>query len=196
MPVNNMPTMNPNQMGANPMGANSMNSNPMNANPMNANPMNSNPSSMNSLGQIAQMGGNPNSHMNMNMSSPNGDIYNRPENSSPSIPVNSPTMGPNGNRVPGSASPHMGMNSPNMAMNQMNVNSINNMNAPPMMGGPMPPNQNPHAMKNNGQMCAPMNNPMANMMPQQGSMPPNRMNMANGNHPNQMNPNMMSMQCM
>lgn len=60
----------------------------------------------------------------------------------------------------GSSSPHLGMNSPNLApnpgarMGNSPLNAMNNMNAP--MGSPI--NQNPHVMKNNGQMCSPMNN--------------------------------------
>lgn len=64
----------------------------------------------------------------------------------------------------GSSSPHLGMNSPNLVPNpnarlgnspMNNLNAINNMNAP-SMGSPI--NQNPHVMKNNGQMCPPLNN--------------------------------------
>lgn len=64
----------------------------------------------------------------------------------------------------GSSSPHLGMNSPNLATNPgarlgssplNNLNAMNNMNAP-SMGSPI--NQNPHLMKNNGQMCPSMNN--------------------------------------
>lgn len=64
----------------------------------------------------------------------------------------------------GSSSPHLGMNSPNLAPNPgarlgnsplNNLNAMNSMNAP-SMGSPI--NQNPHVMKNNGQMCPPMNN--------------------------------------
>lgn len=56
------------------------------------------------------------------------------------------------------------MNSPNLAPNPgarlgnsplNNLNAMNSMNAP-SMGSPI--NQNPHVMKNNGQMCPSMNN--------------------------------------
>lgn len=52
-------------------------------------------SSMSPLGQLAQMGVGNNSHLNMN--SPNGSRL----SSSPSLAINSPNMGPNGNRLPG-----------------------------------------------------------------------------------------------
>lgn len=94
--------------------------------------------------------------------------------------MNSPNLAPNGARL--GNSPLSGMN--------------NSINAPPMpMGSPLGANQN--ALKNNGQMCAPLNSPIGNVpmtmptmpsMPQQGPPPGARMNMANGN------PNMMSMQ--
>lgn len=67
-------------------------------------------------------------------------------------------------QIKGSASPHLGMNSPNLAPNPgarlgnsplNNLNAMNNMNSP-SMGSPI--NQNPHVMKNNGQMCPSMNN--------------------------------------
>ncbi|XP_055309413.1 protein pygopus isoform X2 [Sitodiplosis mosellana] len=176
---------------------NGMNAGGMNA--MNAN-TNSNMSSMNPLGQLAQMNNTPNSHLN-SMNSPNGS---RMGSSSPSLAVNSTNpMGLNGNRVPGSSSPHLGMNSPNPGSRLgnsplNNLNAMNNMNAP-SMGSPI--NQNPHVMKNNGQMCPPLNSlnslnsPLGNvhpgqqMMPQQGPLPPPRgMNMANGSHGNPMNP--------
>lgn len=74
---------------------NGMNAGGMNA--MNAN-ANSNMSSMtNPLGQLVQMNPTPNSHLN-SMNSPNGS---RLGSSSPSLAVNSPNMGLNGNRVPG-----------------------------------------------------------------------------------------------
>lgn len=73
---------------------NGMNAGGMNA--MNAN-ANSNMSSMNPLGQLAQMNSTPNAHLN-SMNSPNGS---RLGSSSPSLAVNSPNMGLNGNRVPG-----------------------------------------------------------------------------------------------
>lgn len=76
------------------MPGNGMNAGAMNA--MNAN-SNSNMSSMNPLGQLAQMNNTPNSHLN-NMNSPNGS---RMGSSSPSLAVNSPGMGLNGNRVAG-----------------------------------------------------------------------------------------------
>lgn len=56
------------------------------------------------------------------------------------------------------------MNSPNLAPNAgarlgnsplNTLNTMNNMNAP-SMGSPI--NQNPHVMKNNGQMCPPLSN--------------------------------------
>lgn len=68
----------------------------------------------------------------------------------------------------GSSSPHLGMNSPNLAPNpggrlgNSPLNVMNNMNAA-SMGSPI--NQNPHVMKNNGQMCPPLsnlNNPLGN----------------------------------
>lgn len=71
--------------------------------------------------------------------------------------INSPNMGPNGNRM-GSSSPHLGMNSPNLAVNGARLGSplsgINNM-------APSIP-QNPNGMppKNNGQMGPPpLNSP-------------------------------------
>lgn len=80
MPGNEFPPRHP---GANAMpGMNSMN---------NSNSM----SSMSPLGQLAQMGVGQNPHLNMN--SPNGSRL----SSSPSLGINSPNMGPNGNRLPG-----------------------------------------------------------------------------------------------
>lgn len=109
-PMNNMGNMNNNMPNMNNMG-NMNNMNPMNSvnmnnmNPMNAmnNANSNNMSSMSPLGQLAQMQATPNSHMNIN--SPGNP---RIGSSSPSLAgVHSP-LGPNGNRVPGSASPHPG----------------------------------------------------------------------------------------
>lgn len=55
------------------------------------------------------------------------------------------------------------MNSPNLAPNpgaRLGNSPLNNLNAMNSMNSPMgsPINQNPHVMKNNGQMCPPLNN--------------------------------------